>query len=100
MNNLTLKDLMRHQAQVKEDMPALDLEPVKKLFTEKEHAQLPEIDASQVGRIRLLRTLRNKFGTSFKSIPAVKAAIDHYDNEVKYMQHYKKLLGARHGNNK
>lgn len=81
------------------DMPALDLDPVKKLFSADEQKMLPHIDESQLGRIRLIRAVKNKFGASYKAIPMVQDALSHYDREVKFLSLYKKTLGDRHGRN-
>jgi hypothetical protein len=91
MDKPTLKDLLRNHV---DDLPALDLGPVKSVFGD---GELPEIDESQVGKIRLHQALAKKYGPTYKSVPAVRNALKHYEKEVAHIQHYKKILGARYG---
>lgn len=86
----TLKDLLRAQ----KDLPALDLDPIKKLLDK----DMPsDIDESQVGSMKLHGALAKKFGPDYMTKAEVKRAVDHYKKEVQFMKLYKKTLGARHG---
>jgi len=69
--------------------PRMNVKPIQDLFGKE---PLPAIDESQAGRIRLHQALANKFGPSYKSYPHVKAVLDHYDNESKFLNTYKRLL--------
>lgn len=91
MSEPTLKELLRAHA---DELPALDLDPVKKVF---EADEMPSVDESEVGRIRLHRALLKKYGPDYRSNPKVKEALDHYNKEVKFLKHYKRILGARYG---
>lgn len=92
MSDLTLKDMMRQDKAATESAPALDLGPIKKVLGD-DH---PPIDETQVGRIRLVRALAQKYGMGYRSNPDVKGALDHYDKEVKFLNLYKKALGGRY----
>lgn len=89
-SSMTLKDLLHHE----KDLPAMDMEPLKRVFDEHE---MPHVDESQLGRINLHSALRTKYGDSYHSLPHVKQAIDHYENESKFLNLYKRMVGAKHG---
>lgn len=40
---------------------------------------LPELDHSPVGRIRLLRALKQRFGDNFRSLPGLKEIVHEFD---------------------
>ncbi len=86
----TLKELLRQE----DDTPALDLEPVQAHFKE---GEMPIVDASPVGRLRLIRAFSRKYGPNFRSFPGVADAIKHYDQEVKVLNMIKKNKGALRG---
>lgn len=73
----------------------MDMEPIHKLFGKGDN--IPHIDESQVGWIRLLRAVKNKFGANYRAIPEVDHALNHYEKEVKFIKLYKKIKGDRHG---
>ena len=40
---------------------------------------LPELDHSPVGRIRLIRALKQRFGDNFRSLPGIKGIVQEFD---------------------
>lgn len=45
--------------------------------------KMPEISMDRVGRFRLLRALRNRFGESFRNITSIKDILKDFDRELK-----------------
>ncbi len=43
---------------------------------------MPEMDLSTVGRIRLIRALRQRFGDNFRSLPGIKGIIKDFDDKA------------------
>lgn len=58
-------------------LPDLDLSPIQAILGDK----MPKLDATTIGRHRMLMAFRNLFGDNFRSTPGVEQAIKHYDNE-------------------
>lgn len=46
--------------------------------------KMPEIDYTELGRMRLLKALRVRFGTGFQNLPGIKGIINEFDTELKY----------------
>ena len=44
--------------------------------------KMPELPRDGVGRLRLMKALRNRFGEGFKNIPGVKGMLKEFDSEV------------------
>lgn len=44
----------------------------------------PELPKNKVGRYRLVRSLRNRFGNEYRNIPGVKGLIEEFDEEIRY----------------
>lgn len=45
--------------------------------------KMPQMEFSQVGRIRLVRALKNRFGDGFRNIPGIKDILSQFDKETK-----------------
>ena len=41
---------------------------------------MPELDMSPVGRIRLIRALKQRFGDNFRSLPGLKGIVKEFDS--------------------
>jgi hypothetical protein len=52
-----------------------------------------DMPKNKVGRYRLIRSLRNRFGDNFRNIPGVKDIVKEFDEEIKY-EGLKKRLGS------
>lgn len=44
---------------------------------------MPELDMSPVGRIRLIRALKQRFGDNFRSLPGLKGIVKEFDSRAK-----------------
>ena len=44
----------------------------------------PELPKNKVGRYRLIRSLRHRFGNGYRNIPGVKGLIDEFDEEIRF----------------
>ena len=56
-----------------------DLSDLKDILGEK----MPEMPFSAVGRVRLLKALKIRFGDGFRNIPKLKGLISKFDDEIK-----------------
>jgi len=93
-SEITLKDFLRNQKD-NSDVPELDLSPLQKHFKD---GELPNIDESPVGRIRLIRAFSRKYGPNYRAYPGVSDAITHYDKEsqmINLIKKNKELLRGR-----
>lgn len=43
---------------------------------------MPDMDLSTVGRIRLIRALKQRFGANFRSLPGIKDIIKDFDDKA------------------
>lgn len=80
MAGLTLGELMGKQGGQQSKERKLTLEDLPSLLGD----GMPEISRSPVGRIRLLRALKQRFGAGFKSIPGIVGIIKDFDKEVDF----------------
>lgn len=69
--------------------PKLELPNLVKFFKEDE---LPELDASPLGRHRLIQSLKNKYGPSFRNKKGVAQLIRDFDEQREFIV---KALKAR-----
>lgn len=44
---------------------------------------MPDIDLSNVGRIRLIRAIKQRFGANFRSLPGLKNIVKEFDDRAK-----------------
>lgn len=59
---------------------------------------MPKLEFTPLGRIRLIQALRHRFGENFRNIPGIQEAIAKFDGESKTaLEHYKiiKRLGRK-----
>jgi len=56
-----------------------ELGDLKELLGEK----MPEMKFNAVGRVRLLKALKIRFGDGFRNIPKLKSLIKQFDGEIK-----------------
>lgn len=45
--------------------------------------QMPILDASPIGRHRLVQALKNRYGIMFRNVPGVANILNEYDSQVK-----------------
>lgn len=69
----TLNELMGKKTQMDR------LEDLPEMLGEK----MPEMEFNAVGRMRLMRALRNRFGEGFRNLPGVNKIIEDFDQEVR-----------------
>jgi len=48
--------------------------------------KMPELPNSTVGKIRLLRALKNRFGDGFRTFPGIKGILKEFDKKVRIEQ--------------
>lgn len=46
--------------------------------------KMPELPKNRVGRYRLIRSLRNRFGDQYRNIPGVKNLLTEFDEEIRF----------------
>ena len=56
---------------------------------------MPELDMSPVGRIRLIRALKQRFGDNFRSLPGLKGVVKEFDSAAKAAVVREKLKGIK-----
>lgn len=60
--------------------------------------QMPKLEYHTLGRIRLIRALRNRFGANYRSVPGIQQALNKFDDRMKsdiQFHEIKKKLGGR-----
>lgn len=45
---------------------------------------LPELPKNQVGRFRLVRALKQRFGNNFRTLPGIKNLLSEFDDDIAY----------------
>jgi hypothetical protein len=61
---------------------------------------MPKLEFHTLGRIRLIRALRNRFGNHYRSVPGVQQVMQKFDHQAKIeLQHHeiRKRLGRKPG---
>lgn len=89
--NLTLGEVMGRKGE-NAHTRGLDLSDLPDLLGE----GMPHLEYHALGRVRLMRALRQRFGENFKNIPGIQSVIQKFDHEAKIeAQHHfiKKKLG-------
>lgn len=59
---------------------AMSLDNLEDILGEK----MPELPRTQVGRFRLVRALRNRFGDGYRNIPGVKGIIKDFEEDMRF----------------
>lgn len=62
--------------------------------------QMPKLEFHTLGRIRLIRALRNRFGNNYRSLPGIQTVLHKFDHAAKLeLVHHeiKKRLGRKPG---
>lgn len=52
---------------------------------------MPELTRDALGRHRLLRSLKQRFGMNFRALPGVSKLVEQFDEEVRFEEKIKKL---------
>lgn len=78
--------------------PNMTLSNLQDILGEK----LPELPRTKVGKYRLMRSLRHRFGNQYRNIPGVKNLISEFDDDMRFngvMEQMKKITkrGKDHG---
>lgn len=75
----------------------ISFEDIKEILGE--HA--PQIEFHALGRVRLVKALKTRFGNNYRSVPGISELLRKFDQEAHTeLQHHllkKKLGGHRHG---
>lgn len=58
---------------------------------------MPELDMSNVGRIRLVRALKQRFGSNFRSLPGLKDIVREFDDRAKLAVTAEKIKSVKMG---
>ncbi len=56
---------------------------------------MPELPKSPLGRHRLIRSLQQRFGPNFRSLPGVKNLVKEFDDEIAFEVKLAKLKNSR-----
>ncbi len=88
----SLAEMMgRKSEQAKEQ--GLGLDDLKELLGE----GMPDLKFNAVGRIRLVRALKQRFGAGFRSIPGVSGIMKEFDEESRFNLTVIKMKGLTKG---
>lgn len=88
--NLTLGEVMGRKGA--EHSGGVELKDLPDLLGE----GMPKLEFHALGRVRLMRALRQRFGEGFRNVPGIQSLISKYDQETKTeMQHH--LLRKKFG---
>ena len=58
---------------------------------------MPDLDMSNVGRIRLVRALKQRFGSNFRSLPGLKDIVREFDDRAKLAVTAEKIKSVKMG---
>ncbi len=58
---------------------------------------MPELPRNSVGRHRLIRSLQQRFGPNFRTLPGVMGLVKEFDDDIKLEQRIGKLKALRAG---
>lgn len=58
---------------------------------------MPELPKNSVGRHRLIRSLQQRFGPNFRSLPGVMGLIKEFDDDLAFEDRVNKLKAVRPG---
>lgn len=61
---------------------------------------MPELPKNQVGRFRLIRSLKRRFGDSYRNLPGIKNLISEFDDEISFESDLNKLRKVESGKTK
>ncbi len=61
-------------------IPKMEMGPIKAALG----PDAPKIDPTTVGRYRLVSSLKNKYGSTYKNHPEAQRALQHFDTEKAY----------------
>lgn len=70
-------------------LPRVELPILDRFFKPEE---MPLLDASPIGRHRLIQSLRGKYGPTFRNVRGVSEAIKEYDIQVEHIRKLYKTL--------
>lgn len=69
----------------------MSLDDLKDILGER----MPEMPRNQVGRFRLIRSLKQRFGDGFRNIPGVKGLIKEFDEDIEFQQKLDKMKSIK-----
>jgi hypothetical protein len=72
-------------------MDAMDFEPLQQMLGDK----MPDLIPGEVGRLRLLESLRSIFGEQFRNNMQAQGAIQHFDSQTSLARDILKLRGLK-----
>jgi hypothetical protein len=89
--NLTLGEVMGKKGENAHSR-GIDLKDLPDLLGE----GMPHLEFHALGRVRLMRALRQRFGDNYRNVPGIQSVIKKFDDETKIeMQHH--LLRKKFG---
>lgn len=56
---------------------------------------IPDLPRNSVGRFRLIRALRNRYGNSWRSLPGVSGLVKEFDDEVSFERKLAKIRAVK-----
>lgn len=86
----TLGEVMGRKAE-KANESGLSLDDLPEILGE----AMPELPKSSVGRFRLVRALRNRFGSNYRALPGVKGILKEFDDNLADAKVIEKIKGIR-----
>ncbi len=91
--NVTLGEIMGRKGETAAGR-GVELHDLPDLLGER----MPKLEYHALGRIRLMRALKERFGENYRNVPGIQHVIQKFDNEAKIeMQHHllKMKLGRK-----
>ena len=76
-----------------EDGSSLGLGDLQDLLGE----AMPKLEFTQVGRFRLIRALKGRFGNNFRNLPGVDGIVKEFDEEMRMQKKLRKMKRIRSG---
>lgn len=58
-------------------------------------ASMPELPRNAIGRHRLVRSLSQRFGKNFRSLPGVSGLVSQFDNEIAFEKQIQQLKNVK-----
>lgn len=87
----SLSEVMGKAAANKAEGGGLRLEHLQELLGE----GMPDLPKDAVGRHRLIRSLKNRFGNNFRSLPGVGELVKRFDDEIAMEHRISKLRAIK-----
>lgn len=73
--------------------PGLTLSQLPKILGD----AMPELPKNPLGRHRLIRSLQQRYGKNFRSLPGIKELVKQFDNEIEFEKKVAQMKNLRAG---